>query len=388
MTDSYDAVVVGAGILGAAAGYHVAAAGLRAAVVDRNDPGQATSAGAGIVCPVTATVGDERLIDLAFAAADYYPALAAELCDGGAPTGYQASAMLSVSVGGAGLEQVSRTAAWADRVAGSTNYTALCRYTKLSAPECLTHCSNLSDRVDGGLLIDAAQVDGNEFRNSLLKAGRRLGLTVLNGDVAQVRVSAHDVQCDLDSGETLTAGHAVVCAGAWTERLLTLGNATPVITAARGEILHLQVDGLDTAAWPLVEVEGGGPYIIPWPSGRLAVGTTFESAPDLDARPTLSGIRQIADSLERATGGLMGVARLVEYRVGLRPVSLDGLPVIGRWPAAERVVFATGHGANGLSWGPYTGKLVADMISGQHSGIDLRPFAVDRFEESAGKEQV
>jgi D-amino-acid dehydrogenase len=52
------------------------------------------------------------------------------------------------------------------------------------------------------------------------------------------------------------------------------------------------------------------------------------------------------------------------------------------------VLVATGHGANGLSWGPYTGKLVADMITAQPAAIDLEPFNADRFGGVGWKEQM
>jgi D-amino-acid dehydrogenase len=386
MTGSYDVIVIGGGVLGAAVGYHLTNAGLRAVIVDRADHGHATRAGAGIVCPVTATVGDDRLVSLAFEAAAYYPVLAQELSEHAVPTGYRGSSMLSVSVDGLGVEQVSRTAAWADRIATRTEYAELCGYRILTESDCRAICPVLGGALDGGLLIPAAQVDGHEFRQSLLAAAQRDGLTVLPGDVERLRIESGGVTSVMADGMTLTADHVVLSAGAWTERLLPLGAAAPIITAARGEILHLQVDGMDTGGWPLVEVEATGPYLVPWPSGRLAVGTTFERADDFDARATLAGVRQIAEALERATAGRLAGAKLLDCRVGLRPVSADGLPLVGRWPGAERVVLATGHGANGLSWGPYTGKLVAELITGQPSDIDLGLFAADRFAGVGWKE--
>jgi len=397
--DSYDVVVIGGGIVGAAAGYHLARAGLRAAVVDRSDPGHATFAGAGIVCPVTATVGNADLVDLAFAAAAYYPALAAELAqsagvgDGGASCGYESSAMLSVSVGGAGASHVARVAEWADSLARTTNVAALCGYDRLTEGEARALCPLLRSGVDSALLIPAAaQVNGHRFRESLLAAGRRMGLEVLHDDAQLLRGQANAVTGATIGGRSIHAGHVVVCAGAWTDGILRRTEADPpTVIPARGEILHLQIDGLDNRGWPLVEVEGSGPYIISWPEDRIAVGTTFEPAPDFDARPTLAGMCAIATSLQRAAGDQIKQAKLIECRVGLRPVSIDGLPIIGWGPEPDHtVLLATGHGANGLSWGPYTGKLIADVITGQPAEIDLEPFAPDRFNaagRSADKEQ-
>jgi D-amino-acid dehydrogenase len=393
VTETCDVVVIGGGILGAAIGYHLSRAGLDPVLVDRRDQGHATWAGAGIVCPVTATVGNDQLVDLAFAAAASYPVLAAGLAEELAAadesaTGYVPSAMLSVSVGGTGRDYVSRIAGWASQVARESRWAAMCGCRRLGQAASREYCPVLADDVSSGLLIpSAARVDGDRFRQAMLAAGQRRGLRVLRGDARLVINGQGAGEVTID-GTTFAAGHVVICAGAWTERILRLGEDTPVVIPTRGEILHLQVDGLDTTSWPLVEVEGSGPYIIAWPEGRLAVGTTVERALDFDARPTMAGIQAIAESLGRATGDQIKRAKFIECRVGLRPMSADGLPIIGPWRGNQRVLVATGHGANGLSWGPYTGKLVTDIITGQPAEIDLRPFAADRFVRVSEKEHM
>jgi D-amino-acid dehydrogenase len=72
-------------------------------------------------------------------------------------------------------------------------------------------------------------------------------------------------------------------------------------------------------------------------------------------------------------------AEFLEVRVGLRPVSDDDLPVIGALPGAEHVLVAAGHGANGLLLGPFTGRIVADLIGGRTPSLDPAPFAPGRF---------
>jgi len=64
---------------------------------------------------------------------------------------------------------------------------------------------------------------------------------------------------------------------------------------------------------------------------------------------------------------------------GPRPLTPDGLPVIGRSPRHPNVVFATGHCMLGLSLGPVTGKLVAELCAGETPSHDLEPLRVDRF---------
>jgi D-amino-acid dehydrogenase len=67
-------------------------------------------------------------------------------------------------------------------------------------------------------------------------------------------------------------------------------------------------------------------------------------------------------------------------RVGLRPASKDGLPVIGEVPSVANVFIATAFAAIGLQLGPYSGKLAADWALGEAASVDLSTFSVARFE--------
>ena len=70
---------------------------------------------------------------------------------------------------------------------------------------------------------------------------------------------------------------------------------------------------------------------------------------------------------------------LIEIRRGLRPCSPDGLPYIGRASGFENLTVAAGHAMIGVSLGPITGKLVAQIIAGQTPLIDMEPLRPDRF---------
>jgi D-amino-acid dehydrogenase len=67
-----------------------------------------------------------------------------------------------------------------------------------------------------------------------------------------------------------------------------------------------------------------------------------------------------------------------EIRIGLRPLSADGLPYLGKMPGHDNVVLATGHGPSGLTLGPYSGLVAAQLATGQPVDVDLSPFAIDR----------
>ncbi len=70
---------------------------------------------------------------------------------------------------------------------------------------------------------------------------------------------------------------------------------------------------------------------------------------------------------------------VVEIWRGLRPLTPDDLPIIGRPAESRGLVIATGHGMKGMSQGPITGELVAQLIAREPSAFDLKPFSPDRF---------
>jgi D-amino-acid dehydrogenase len=65
--------------------------------------------------------------------------------------------------------------------------------------------------------------------------------------------------------------------------------------------------------------------------------------------------------------------------VGLRPLTSDGFPVLGRVPGVEHIYLATGHGPSGLLLGPYSGKIVADQMLGHEVTTDISAFEITRF---------
>jgi glycine oxidase len=64
---------------------------------------------------------------------------------------------------------------------------------------------------------------------------------------------------------------------------------------------------------------------------------------------------------------------------GLRPVTPDGLPIIGPDPEIDGLWYATGHSRNGILLTPLTGEAIADLLATGHTGVDLTRLAVDRF---------
>jgi D-amino-acid dehydrogenase len=126
-------------------------------------------------------------------------------------------------------------------------------------------------------------------------------------------------------------------------------------------------------------------YLLGFPGGRIVAGATREDGVGYDHRATAGGVRALLDEAMRLAPALRG-ATLAETRVGFRPVSADGKPLLGALPAHPNVFVATGHAGYGLEVGPYSGALVAELIAGSAPSLDLSPFSPGRFAASGSAE--
>jgi D-amino-acid dehydrogenase len=99
----------------------------------------------------------------------------------------------------------------------------------------------------------------------------------------------------------------------------------------------------------------------------------------------LDGVHELLSEVKRVAPGL-GSAELHEIRIGLRPLTQDKMPVLGRIPSVDGVLLATGHGPTGLQLGPFSGRLVADLALGRQPQVNIDPFSVTRF--TSGRESM
>ncbi|WP_227375911.1 NAD(P)/FAD-dependent oxidoreductase [Haladaptatus halobius] len=378
----YDTIVVGGGIVGASAAYHLARGGAETLLLDRHDAGRATDAGAGILSPATSSRTDSTAwFEFALDAADYYPTLADRLTeeqDG--ETGYAPCGLLSVAV-----DEDERAAFETEfeRIADrqeTYGRPAPGSVSELSSDEARALFPPLAETDRCLAYDDAARVDGRTFTAAFRRAGRNHGLAVADKDVTRIdREDGSISGVGTADGDRYDAETVVVAGGAWSGAFEeSLGVSIPV-EPQRGQILHLDLHDADTETWPIV---GGfrGHYMVPWPDDRVAVGATRETGSGFDARTTAGGVREVLDEALRVAPGLAD-AEVRDIRVGLRPRSADRLPVLGPIPTVDGVHLATGHGATGLQLGPYSGKLVADSILGEPAdeSAELERFSAARF---------
>jgi glycine/D-amino acid oxidase-like deaminating enzyme len=365
---NYDAIVIGGGVVGMATAYHLVTAGVRTLLIDRADPGRASAAGAGILSAGRALDDPDPLERFAARAVLHYAELIEALTAAAAgDTGYGVIGALSVALDDderAPFEELR-----ARRTAGAhaevSTGQAQAMFPPLAPVRRALHTPG-SARVDGRLLVAA-----------LRRAAEALGLIVRVASVDGLMVGDGAVQGVVVAGDRVPAGHVVVAAGAWSAALGEQLALRIPVAPQRGQIIHLRLAGVDTSGWPIVSAFRGH-YMVPWPDGRVVVGATRETGSGFRPETTAAGIMAVLAEALRVAPGLRD-ASLQEIRVGLRPASADGRPILGPVPGVRNLLLATGHGPVGLQLGPYSGKVIAEIVSRGAADTDLAPFAIDRF---------
>ena len=359
-------VVVGAGILGASTGFHLARAGAQVTIVDQAHDGRATAAGAGIICPWVSGAEDAAFYRLYVEGARYYSELVPVLAElGENDLGFRRVGALVVS------HDADELSAFNDVLLRRRADTPEMGQTSLLSPrEAAALFPPL--RADlAGLLPNGARVDGRRMAAALLRAAQGLGARTVEGHAELIATSDRVTGVRL-CHETVAADCVVVTAGAWaTSLLLPLGVALP-IEPQRGQIVHLRLPGQDTRDWPVV-LPPGSHYLLAFDDLRVVAGATRENGAGFDYRITASGQAEVlAEALHVAPG--LATATIVETRVGFRPVAPGNRPLLGPLRGLDGLVIGNGLGAAGLTIGPFAGRLLADAALGRDPPLDLAPF--------------
>jgi D-amino-acid dehydrogenase len=312
---------------------------------------------------------------LAQAAAGYYPELVAALADiGESDSRYEVVGELILARTEAEFEALpSQAVRMAERRAGGmSNIGDVTQVDDQTAREMFPALGEIKGALH---IAEAARVDGDFMRRALLGGARHFGAKARLGG-ASLMVEGNRVTGVLLDGEQIAADGVVVATGAWTNGLLAPLGVAVAVAPQRGQILHVTMPNHDTTWWPIIGGTGEQ-YMLTFGPNRVVSGATRETGSGFDVRRTVGGFKTIFDhALQVAPGLAEGTVQ--EIRVGLRPLSADGLPFLGPVPGYDGLVLATGHGASGLMLGPWSGQIAAHMVLGQPVATDLRAVAVDR----------
>ncbi|OZC51877.1 glycine oxidase ThiO [Rhodococcus sp. RS1C4] len=324
--------VVGGGVIGLAVAARAQRDGWSVQLYDPNIGSGASWVAGGMLAPLSeGWPGEHELLKLGARSLDRWPEFAREL---GVDV-FTASGSLTVALDAADAQDLRTIAEFVGEHGHQLDILNRAQIRELEP--------SLAQNIRLGLLAPTEQAVDN-----------RALVDALTASAAGVDFVAEQVT-DLDA---LTADRIVVAAGAQVSALLPDIPVRPV----KGEILRLRRRPSATAP-PSRTIRGsvhGRPiYLVPRGDGLVVGATQYESGHDTQV--TVAGVRDLIADAERLMPSI-GEYELHEAAAGLRPMSPDGLPLIGR--VSERVIVAAGHGRNGILLTPITTDAVAALLTG------------------------
>jgi glycine oxidase len=359
---SYDAVVVGAGLIGLSCAWRAAQRGMSVIVLDRSWPGAgASGVAAGMLAPVTeAEFGEEDLLRSNLASRERWPGFAAELEERtGMATHYRDSGAVVVAADRDDAEELRRLHAFQRALGLEAEW--------LPPRECRRLEPGLSPRIGGGILAPQdGEVDPQAVVRALVTALREAGGEILSGaEVASVEHDGRRVTGVRTSGSVAVGARAVVvAAGAWSPALAPTG-AGPPIRPVKGQLLQLRVrSGMPAPCERIVRTPRC--YLLSRSDGRVVLGGTVEEQ-GFDTTVTADGVYRLLEAAWEVLPDV-GELELVEAKAGLRPGTPDNAPVVGPGEL-EGLFWATGHYRNGALLAPLTAEIVAAQLAGEPAEV-------------------
>jgi len=412
----FDVIVLGAGIVGVSAALHLQDRGRRVALVDRRGPGEETSHGnAGLierssVVPYAfpRTFGTllryarNRSIDLYwdYKALPAYAGWLARFWRESSPERLAAAAhdmlpLVAASVdehdaliARAGAAPLVHDGGWIEAFRSPAHFDAETRaqqriardhglrMTVLDAAALRAKEPSIGDAFCGAFHWQDPKTVSNP--GGLTKAYARLfeqnGGVFLHGDATTLAQAGEGWSVETASGR-IAAREAVVALGPWSDQVFApLGYRIP-LRAKRGYHMHYRPTRTSLTV-PVCDTEQGF-VVAPMDGGRLRLTTGVEIA-RRGAPPT--GIQLArAEPLARDAFGI-GERLDPAPWLGMRPCTPDMRPVIGPAPRHRHLWFAFGHCHHGLTLGPATGRLLAEMMTGAPTFTDPHPYRAARFD--------
>lgn len=364
-------IIIGAGIIGATCAYQLSKKDIAVTVVDAQIRGRATSAGAGIICPWVAKRKNKAWYKLAKNGAAYYSTLINELKeDGFHQTGYKKVGAIRLHEDVTKLEEVRDIA-----IARKKDAPEIGGIHIIPKEEVHERAPFIKDSYAGLLIEGAARVDGHLLRNAMLDAAVLNGVELIEAKATLAK--NENGQANVIVNDTvLEADQIIATNGVWMNELLAPLEIDLNISAQKGEIIHLQVDDIDTSSLPII-MPPNNQYMLSFDNGKMVVGASNQQVKQLDTKITAKGTHHILEQALKVAP-VLSDSSIVETRVGFRPFTFNHLPIFGPLPTQQHILVANGLGASGLTTGPYIGKQLAMIVADEETDIPIDDYCVEQ----------
>jgi len=368
---SWDAIIIGAGIIGLSLAIELHKQGLRVLLVEKGEPGREASWAAGGMLVDFPGETRPKLQELATASARMYPEFVRELQD---------ESGLKIDLRSAGTLLFCDSNLLSMRIPGlrpSYQFFMLASGLTWTLPEGepALRAPHESSAHLTAMYLGERCVDPRDVTAAAIATAKHRGIDFSSGDhVLSLEIAEGKASGVRTNKTRFAAGVVVNCAGAWA------GQIAPHMFPTRpvkGQMLCVVMPEKELLRHVVRTPEV---YLIPRSDGRMVIGATTEEAGfDKQTVPdTILKLRQAAIELVPKLAN----ARILEAWAGLRPGTPDGLPILGGTSTPGYFV-ATGHFRDGILLAPVTARVMAEIITGKTPEFDLKAFGAERFASSA-----
>ena len=365
---TYDAVVAGGGVIGAAIALELAEAGLKVGVFDAQQPGREASwASAGMISPVPESVALAPLLPISMASVQRYPEFIARVEElSGSKVGYRKEGALDVFLDDEKQSEITQ-------ILGQHRKAGL-QAEALSGQQACELEPALTAEIRAAVLRPyEASLDNRLFTEATLEAARRKGVEIHAGNGAKALLTDGRVckGLQLASG-SVEARWTIIAAGCFSAGIEGARDYAPV-TPAKGQMVALRCEAVKLRR----DLWNGHLYLVPRTDGRIIAGATVEYE-GFDRSVTAAGMKKILTGAISLVPGLEK-ARVEETWAGLRPDTPDHLPILGPTDQ-EGLLIATGHFRSGILLTPITAQLIREWVTTEKVSVDWAAFSPMRFQ--------
>lgn len=360
---SPDVIIIGAGITGACLAYYLAQRGVKPLIVDRRGPAaEAPGANAGMVSPSSGIPGSS--LALSVESAKLYERAEIEL---ERPLQFHRNGKLLLAFTPAEVRNLETFQREREGLGLSM---------RLVSPDEIQEIEPLvTDKAIAGLRIeDDGHIDPMRATVAFLEAARQLGAEYRGGiRVDGILAGGGRVDGVVIDGHKIRAEQVVIAAGAWSAQLAKDVGVRLAVEPGRGQLLT-------TEPLPPVTsrvIRGTELGFRQLDSGRVLFGSAVEFVGyRRDIQPSrLAGFTQeLIEIMPR-----LAHVHIQRVWAGLRPMTPDGLLLIGPAPGVDGLYVLTGHGTTGVGMGPASALALAELMTTGMPAIPLEPYALERF---------
>lgn len=214
-----------------------------------------------------------------------------------------------------------------------------------------------------------------DFMSDLLIYLKKKGVIIRpEEEVLEIKMHGGEITSIKTQKREFNADEYVIAAGSWSSKLIKQLDSKMLLQAGKGYRINVHRD--TGISYPTILCEAKCAVTPMQGYTRFAGTMEFSGINHRIRKERVEAIAKAASNFYRDLK--ITSEEKEEAQCGLRPVSPDGLPYIGRLSKCKNVVVTTGHAMMGWSMGPATGKLVSEIISDKKPSLDLRPFHPER----------